>query len=103
MNNFKLIILPLVHFSAVEQVPTFYKQINGFMESLKKIVHEVGLDSTWDVGEDGKEEISFAVIDLIGKRPVLEGVNFTNFIYRASFYKMYVVMEILKKVSNNEY
>jgi beta-lactamase class A len=98
-----LIILLLIHFSAGAQVPFYYKQRNSFNESLKKIVHEVGLDSTWDVGEDGKEQISFAVIDLTGKRPVLGGVNFTNFIYPASVYKMYVAMEILKQVSNNEY
>ena len=67
------------------------------------MIHDVGLDSTWDVGEDGKEQISFAVIDLTGKKPVLGGVNFSNFIYPASVYKMYVAMEILKQVSNKEY
>ena len=34
---------------------------------------------------------------------MLGGVNFTNFIYPASIYKMYVAMEILKQVNNNEY
>jgi beta-lactamase class A len=63
----------------------------------------VGLDSTYDAGEDGKEQISFAVIDLSGKKPVLGGVNFDNFIYPASVYKMYVAMEILKQVSNGDY
>ena len=88
---------------SVAQVPSYYKQSKHFNESLKNIVHEVGLDSTWDVGEDGKEQISFAVIDLSGKKPVLGGVNSANFIYPASVYKMYVAMEILKQVSNNEY
>ena len=37
------------------------------------------------------------------KTPVFGGVNFNNFIYPASVYKMYVAMEILKQVSNNEY
>jgi beta-lactamase class A len=34
---------------------------------------------------------------------LLGGVNFENFIYPASVYKMYVAMEILKQVSNNQY
>lgn len=85
------------------QIPSYYKQRKSFNDALKNIVHDVGLDSTWNVGEDGKEQISFAVIDLTGKRPALGGVNFENFIYPASVYKMYVAMEILKQVSNNEY
>jgi beta-lactamase class A len=63
----------------------------------------VGLDSTWDAGEDGMEKISFAVIDLNGKKPVIGSVNADNLIYPASVYKMYVAMEILKQVSNNDY
>ena len=93
----------LIHSSSAAQILSNYKQSKSFDKSLKNIVHAVGLDSTWDVGEDGKEQISFAVIDLTGKKPVLGGVNFTNFIYPASVYKMYVAMEILKQVSNKEY
>jgi beta-lactamase class A len=85
------------------QVPSYYKQSKKFNEELKNIVHEVGLDSSYDAGEDGKETISFAVIDLNGKKPVLGGVNIDNFIYPASVYKMYVAMEVLKQVSNGEY
>jgi beta-lactamase class A len=85
------------------QVPSYYKQSKSFTKSLQQIVHDVGLDSTWDVGEDGKEQISFAVIDLTGKKPVFGGVNFSNFIYPASVYKMYVAMEILKQVSIKQY
>jgi len=95
-----IIILPLL---LKAQVPSYFKQSKKFDLQLKKIVQEVGLDSTWDVGEDGKEQISFAIIDLKGKRPVIGGVNSTNFIYPASVYKMYVAMEILKQVSNGEY
>ena len=65
-------------------------------------MREAGLDSTWDVGEDGKEQISFAVIDL-RRKPVIGGVNISNFIYPASVYKMYVAMEVLKQVSHGEY
>jgi beta-lactamase class A len=103
MKYVQLLLLFPVHFCAYTQVPSYYKQSKSFNESLKNIVHEVGLDSTWDVGDDGKEQISFAVIDLTGKKAVLGGVNFSNFIYPASVYKMYVAMEILKQVSNNEY
>jgi len=98
-----LLIAFLIHFCANAQIPSYYKQSKRFNESLKNIIHAVGLDSTWDVGEDGKEQISFAVIDVTGKKPLLGGVNFTNFIYPASIYKMYVAMEVLKQVSNNEY
>ena len=104
MRYLQLVIVTLsIQLCAKAQIPSGYLQSKSFNESLKKIIKEVGLDSTWDVGEDGKEKISFAVIDLTGKKPVLGGVNFTNFIYPASIYKMYVAMEVLKQVSNNEY
>jgi len=104
MRYLQLIIVTLsIQLCANAQIPSGYLQSKSFNESLKKIIKEVGLDSTWDVGEDGKEKISFAVIDVTGKKPVLGGVNFTNFIYPASIYKMYVAMEVLKQVSNNEY
>lgn len=83
--------------------PSYYKQSKKFNGQLKAIVHEVGLDSIYDAGEDGKETISFAVIDLTGKKPVFGGVNPDNFIYPASVYKMYVAMEILKQVSDGKY
>jgi len=97
------ILITLGACAAQAQVPTYYKQSGKFNDQLKRIVQEVGLDSTFDAGEDGKEQISFAVIDLNGKKPVLGGVNFDNFIYPASVYKMYVAMEVLKQVSNGEY
>ena len=103
MKYFLLLIFFSTHFCVTAQVPPYYKQTKSYTESLKNIIHDAGLDSTWDVGEDGKEQISFAVIDLTGKKPVLGGVNFSNFIYPASVYKMYVAMEILKQVNNNEY
>ncbi len=89
--------------SAQTKIPSYYQQSKKFDEQLKQIVHEVGLDSTYDAGEDGKEQISLAVIDLTGKKPVIGGVNMDNFIYPASVYKMYVAMEILKQVSDGEY
>ena len=50
-----------------------------------------------------REQVSFAVIDISGKKPVFAGVHADNFIYPASVYKMYVAMEILKQVNENKY
>lgn len=105
MNYFFLILSFVMTTASVAQVkiPSCYKQSKSFDEALKKIVQEVGLDSIYDAGEDGKEQISLAVIDLTGKKPVIGGVNADNFIYPASVYKMYVAMEVLKQISNEEY
>lgn len=86
-----------------QTIPPYYLQDRKFTESLKQIILEVGLDKSYDVGEDGMEQISLAVIDLSGKKPVFGGVNHDNFIYPASVYKMYVAMEILKQVSSGRY
>lgn len=88
---------------AQTSLPTYYRQEKQFTDSLQNIIKQVGLDSTYNVGEDGTEQISLAVIDLTGKRPVFGGVRATNFIYPASVYKMYVAMEILKQVSEGKY
>jgi beta-lactamase class A len=100
-----VIISMAMHLCSFAQVkvPAYYKQSKSFTNALKTIVQEVGLDSVFNAGEDGKEQISFAVIDLTGKKPLLGGVNFDNFIYPASVYKMYVAMEILKQAGNGEY
>ena len=106
MKNFQIILFSfIVHWSCMAQVkiPAYYKQSKKISASLKKIITSVGLDSVYDAGEDGQETISFAVIDLTGKKPVFGGVNADNFIYPASVYKMYVAMEILKQVSDKEY
>lgn len=84
-------------------IPGYYTQKKSFDDSLKQIVHDVNLDGTYDAGEDGMEKISFAVIDLNGRKPLLGGVNMEHFIYPASVYKMYVAMEILKQVSEKKY
>lgn len=85
------------------KIPTYYIQKKSFTDSLLQIVHDVNLDGTYNAGEDGMEKISFAVIDLTGRKPLLGGVNMDNFIYPASLYKMYVGMEILKQVSEGQY
>jgi beta-lactamase class A len=83
--------------------PSYYKVEDKFNDALKRIVKDVGLDSVFNVGEDGTEQISLAVIDLTDKQPVLGGVNQDNFIYPASVYKMYVAMEVLKQVDQGKY
>ncbi len=89
--------------SAQIKVPEYYVQKKWFNDSLKNIIRDVSLDSSYNAGEDGMEKVSFAVIDLNSTKPVLGGVNMEHFIYPASVYKMYVAMEILKQVNNNEY
>jgi beta-lactamase class A len=70
---------------------------------LAEIVQSVGLDSTFDVGEDGTEQISLAVIDLTTNPPRIGGVHPDNFIYPASVYKMYVGAAVLKQISEGQY
>lgn len=80
-----------------------FKHDRPFDDSLQQIIRDCLLDSTFNAGEDGMETVSFAVIDLNGKKPVLGGVHMDNFIYPASVYKMYVAMEVLKQISEGKY
>ena len=80
-------------------VPSYYLMDQELSEKLENIVKELGLDKNFNVGEDGVEQISLAVIDLNGDKPRLGGVNYDNFTYPASVYKMYVAAEILNQVS----
>lgn len=92
----------LVYTQPVE-VPSYFSTDENFSRALDNIIVELGLDGNFDVGEDGIEQISFAVIDLTGAEPVLGGVNYDNFIYPASVYKMYVAAEVLHQVSQRKY
>ncbi|MEJ2617500.1 MAG: class A beta-lactamase-related serine hydrolase [Ignavibacteriaceae bacterium] len=85
------------------KVPDYYKIDNSLSDSLLSIVKSVGLDSNYDAGEDGIEQISFAVIDLNSNPAELGGVNFDNLIYPASVYKMYVAASILKQISEGKF
>lgn len=89
--------------TSVLKIPAYYLHEKSFTDSLQKIIKDTNLDGIYDAGEDGMEKISFAVIDLSGKRPVLGGVNMDNFIYPASVYKIYIGMEILKQVSEGKH
>jgi beta-lactamase class A len=85
------------------KVPDYYQIDDSLSDSLLSIVKSVGLDGKYDAGEDGIETISFAVIDLNSKPARLGGVNFYNFIYPASVYKMYVAASILKQISEGKF
>ncbi len=85
------------------KIPSYYLQQKSFTDSLQKIIKDVNLDGIYNAGDDGMEKISFAVIDLSGKRPIIGGVEMDNFIYPASVYKIYIAMEILKQVSNGKH
>jgi beta-lactamase class A len=98
---FVLIIMPML--SAAQKIPSYYKQSKQLNHSLLAIIKDAKLDSNFFVGEKDSEQVSFAVIDCTGKKPLFGGVNAANFIYPASVYKMYVAMEILKQVSENKY
>ena len=84
-------------------VPVYYQMDEKLSKELYNIILELDLDKNFDVGEDGIEQISLAVIDLSGDQPKFGGVNYDNFIYPASVYKMYVAAEILNQVSQGKY
>jgi beta-lactamase class A len=90
-------------FAQIVTVPAYYQIDEKLSSDLQSIVRELDLDKNFDVGEDGIEQISFAVIDLAGEQPKLGGVNYDNFIYPASVYKMYVAVEILNQISQGKY
>jgi beta-lactamase class A len=84
-------------------VPAYFTIDSTLSDSLSAIVRSVGLDSIFNVGADGSEKISLAVVDLARGAAVLGGVNYTGFLYPASVYKMYVAMEVLKEISDGDY
>lgn len=98
-----LLLVASAGFAQEVKVPSYFTIDDGLSDSLMSIVKSVGLDSTFNVGADGMQTISLAVIDLTGKKPVLGGVHYDEFIYPASVYKMYVAMQVLKEISNGDY
>lgn len=84
-------------------VPDYYQHDKELSEKLHEIVVSLELDGDFPVGADGVEQISLAVIQIDSASPRLSGVNFENFIYPASVYKMYVAAEVLRQISNGEY
>jgi beta-lactamase class A len=100
---FVSLILPAIAFSQPAVTPITIVQDSLLTLQLTAIVHSLGIDSTFDVGEDGKEQISLAVIDLSSTAPRIGGVNPENFIYPASVYKMYVAATVLKRISEGDF
>ena len=102
----KIILLCLITthllYSQNGKIPAYYEYDSNLSNQLRNIVVELGLDGDFDVGEDGIEQISLAVIDLTKDKPHFGGVNFDNFIYPASVYKMYVAAEILRQISEGK-
>ncbi len=92
-----------VFFSQEAEIPDYYQYDQTLSDSLRSISESLQLTGDFDVGEDGVEQISFAVIMLNKDEPVFGGVNYNNLIYPASVYKMYVAAEVLHQVSNWEY
>jgi beta-lactamase class A len=97
-----LLALPLSTpgFSQNSTMPGEIIPDSSLSSRLADIVHGLGLDSTFDVGEDGTEQISLAVIDLSRHPARLGSVHADNFIYPASVYKMYVAAAVLKQISD---
>lgn len=88
---------------SAQDIPDYYHKDESLSDKLREIVSDLALDSTFNVGEDGTEQISLAVIDLNHNKPSFGGVNPDNLIYPASVYKMYVAAEILNQVSKGQY
>jgi beta-lactamase class A len=85
------------------KVPSYYEFDEQLSRDINVVINSLELGGNFDVGEDGIEQISFALIDLSGEKPLIAGFNMDNFIYPASVYKMYVAMEVLKQVYEGKY
>ena len=105
MKTIFLMIMLLVITIRAQNVffPVYYQMDPELSAGLQEIVTGLELDLDFDTGEDGLEQISLAVIDLVQEKPRLGGVNPDNFIYPASVYKMYVAAEILHQISRGDY
>jgi len=97
-----MLLSGIVHSQKVE-IPSYYNIDFNLSKTLQNTVAELNLNHNFDVGEDGIEQISLAVIDLTNKKSEIAGMNFDNFIYPASVYKMYVAAEILHQISEGKY
>lgn len=105
MKNLLLILFlftsPLFAQNSGEAI--YFETDEELSDKLREIVTDLELDKDFDVGADGQEQISLAVIPLHGASPKIAGVNPDNFIYPASVYKMYVAAEVLRQISRGDY
>lgn len=102
-SGFLLIAFLTVSAQAQSAAPLALRDDSTLTDVLQAIVAEAGLAGSFDVGEDGTETISLAVIEMGGSEPAMGGVSPDNFIYPASVYKMYVAAEVLSQVLGGRY
>ena len=103
LTSLILLVIFTTIFSQNPIVPDYYIIDSELNLELKNIIKSLELNKDFNVGEDGLEQISLAVIDLNKGKPQIGGVDMDNFIYPASVYKMYVAAEILNQVSQGQY
>ncbi len=105
MNIYCIILTIIITISlpAQSSIPAYLEKDTELENALLTIVQELNLDGDFDVGEDGIEQISLAVIDLTNGKNVIGGVNMDNLIYPASVYKMYAAAEVLHQIYEGEY
>ena len=93
-----LSIILMVNMNNDYKLPEYFSHDKNLEEKIVNIVEELKLEGNFDVGEDGIERISLAIVDMSAGKARFAGVNPGNFIYPASVYKMYVAAEILNQV-----
>jgi len=98
-----LVLSAHICFSQNNGVSAYYQYDQLLSDKLKSIVQDLELDKDFNVGEDGIEQISLALIYIHGDSAGFGGVNYDNFIYPASVYKMYVAAEVLNQISQGKY
>lgn len=105
MKTIIAVIVLALAITSVQQnkIPFYFRHDQFLNDKLKSIVEELELDKDFDVGEDGIEQVSLAVVQLRGDSAYFAGINPDNFIYPASVYKMYVAAEVLHQISKGEY
>lgn len=99
---FSLLFMNAAYPQKVE-VPPYYIFDEELSQALYNITETLNLNDDFDVGEDGSEQISLAVIIFKNGMAHFGGVNYDNFIYPASVYKMYVAAEVLNQISQGRY
>ena len=77
---FAFLFTGTMSFAQTSTVPANFRADSSLSAVLHDIVADLGLDKDSDVGEDGIEQISLAVIDLNEATPALGGVNPISFI-----------------------
>lgn len=100
---FILLLWSTLTYGQEKMIPEYYQTDSELEKYLMEITDSLGLLQSFDVGSDGTEEISLAVIDLNQQKPTIAGVHMHNFIYPASVYKMYVAAEVLNQIEQDKY